>query len=226
MKKTNHQLLEKKLKNTFFAAKVSFKLFLCLCACPAVASAADAPGQLAAHYIDDGSKEDKSTLVNTGVQERRYELGVGDRLSLKVYQRDDLSGVLRVQDDGSISVPLLGKIRAVGRVPKQLEKEIASTLREMNGQWTSVAVEVLEWRPIYVVGGVNKPGVYSYSPGLTVLHAIALAGGFERFPATSSIELNASQNIITSRTAENRLMSLLIRRERLRSEISEKASIE
>lgn len=56
---------------------------------------------------------------------------------------------------------------------------MAAALRRGNLVHTpSVAVEVIAYRPIYVLGEVNKPGQYSYQPGMTVVTAVAVAGGF------------------------------------------------
>jgi polysaccharide export outer membrane protein len=104
-----------------------------------------------------------------------------DLLDVAVFAAPDLSRVVRVSDDGMISLPLLGPIRAAGRTPRQLEVGLQDTLRStyMRDPRVSVTVKEPAPRPIYVVGEVNQPGAYvaSGEEQLTVLRAIAVARG-------------------------------------------------
>jgi polysaccharide biosynthesis/export protein len=108
-----------------------------------------------------------------------YRLGVDEQVRVVVFGQDQLTGQFRVNDRGSISVPLLGPIPAAGLTTGQLENSIASRLKEKKILVDpSVSVEVLSYRPVFILGEVTKPGQYPYEPGMTVLTTVAIAGGF------------------------------------------------
>jgi polysaccharide export outer membrane protein len=108
-----------------------------------------------------------------------YRLGVGDQVRIIVFGEDQLTGEFRVGDQGRIEVPLLGSVIAAGSTPQELGTSIASQLKERNFlRDPSVSVEVVSYRPVFVLGEVAKPGQYPYQPGMTVLTAIAIAGGY------------------------------------------------
>ena len=108
-----------------------------------------------------------------------YRLGGGDQVRIITFGEDQLTGEFRVDDAGRIAVPLLGGVTAAGLTPQQLEAAIAGDLRKRNLlRDPSVSVEVLAYRPVFVLGEVAKPGQYPYQPGMTVLTSVAIAGGF------------------------------------------------
>jgi polysaccharide biosynthesis/export protein len=108
-----------------------------------------------------------------------YHLGPGDTVRLITYGEDSLSGEFRVSAAGTIALPLLGSMRAAGLTPAELGQSVALALKgEKLLQDPSVAAEVTAYRPIFVLGEVNKPGEYPYQPGMTVVTAAAVAGGF------------------------------------------------
>ncbi len=108
-----------------------------------------------------------------------YHLGPGDRVRVLVYGDKELSDVFAVGDDGRISLPLAGDIVARGRTPDQLANAVAASLvsRGMIKD-PSVAVEVEAYRPVFILGEVVRPGQYPYEPGMTVIAAVSLAGGY------------------------------------------------
>jgi polysaccharide export outer membrane protein len=114
-----------------------------------------------------------------GLSGGEYRLQPGDLVRIITYGEDPLTGEFRVSDQGSIALPLAGSVQAADRTPHQLEDAI-TTLLKKRGMLTkpSVSVEVSTYRPIYVLGEVNKPGQYPYQPGMTVVSAAAVAGGF------------------------------------------------
>jgi polysaccharide biosynthesis/export protein len=108
-----------------------------------------------------------------------YKLGGGDQIRVITYGEDQLTGEFRVDDRGNIALPLLGSIQAAGRTPEQLDAKIASELRQRNLiRDPSVAVEVIAYRPVFILGEVAKPGQYPFQPGMTMLTTVAVAGGF------------------------------------------------
>jgi polysaccharide export outer membrane protein len=108
-----------------------------------------------------------------------YHLGVGDQVRIITFGTQQLSGEFRVNDSGNISLPLVGAVPAAGLTPGQLESSIVNTLKTKGlfGN-PSVSVEVITYRPFFILGEVSKPGQYPYQPGMTVLTAVAVGGGF------------------------------------------------
>ncbi|MAN47436.1 MAG: polysaccharide export protein [Alphaproteobacteria bacterium] len=107
-----------------------------------------------------------------------YTLGTGDQLRINVYGHQDLSGEFEVDGTGAVSLPLVGQVDALGLTTPQLESKI---VEKLDGDYIlnpRVSVEVTNYRPYYVLGEVGSPGEYPYSSGLTVLNAVAAAGGF------------------------------------------------
>jgi polysaccharide export outer membrane protein len=108
-----------------------------------------------------------------------YKLGSGDELRIITFGEDQLTGEFSVDDQGKIDLPLLGNVQAAGLTPQELGKRIATGLNHTGvTRDASVAVQVLAYRPIFVLGEVAKPGQYAYQPGMTMLTAVAVAGGF------------------------------------------------
>ena len=108
-----------------------------------------------------------------------YRLDTGDEIRVITFGEEHLTGQFRVNDSGNIAVPLLGLVKARGVTVAQLQDAIAAELKARKLIVSpSVSVEVTQFRPIYVLGEVSKPGQYPYQPGMSVLTAVALAGGF------------------------------------------------
>ena len=128
-------------------------------------------------------------------QSAGYRIQPGDQLAITVLEDDSLNREVLVLPDGSISVPLAGTISAAGRSVDAVENTIADRLASNFAVRPSVFVSVVavnelgQTFPIYVVGQVTEPGVREVEPGTTLLQAIALSGGLERFAATKRIQL-------------------------------------
>ena len=118
-----------------------------------------------------------------------YKFGVGDLIKVQVHGEDDLALQTRLSEKGTITYPFLGEFRVVGLTVSQLQDRIATGLRGDYLIDPEVQVLVVEYRPFYVNGQVNRPGGYPYVPGLTVRKAAALAGGFTERASTSKLYL-------------------------------------
>lgn len=106
-----------------------------------------------------------------------YKLGPGDRIRVDVFGEPDLSIEGLVDAGGSISYPLLGRVRVQGYTLKALEANMMKLLSNGYLVKPSVRVGMVQFRPFYVTGQVNKVGAYPYVEGLSVEKAIAMAGG-------------------------------------------------
>jgi protein involved in polysaccharide export with SLBB domain len=107
-----------------------------------------------------------------------YRLGSGDKVRITVFNEETLSGEYEVDGSGTLNLQLIGAINVLGRSVPEVTAVIVSKLKEGYLQNPSVAIEVLNYRPFYVLGEVKAPGKYPYVSGMTVLNAIALAGGY------------------------------------------------
>ena len=110
--------------------------------------------------------------------ESAYQLGPGDRISIRVFNHDDLSGEFSLDDKARFSMPLIGAIRAEGLTPAQLEKIIVGKLKPDFLVNPRVYVQVLNYRPYYLIGEALGTGAFPYIAGMTYLRAIAISGGF------------------------------------------------
>jgi polysaccharide export outer membrane protein len=122
-----------------------------------------------------GSVVANGEVVDDGSE---YRLSVGDRIMVTVFGHEDLSGEFEVSGSEVISMPLIADIAAAGLTANELEESIVSALRPDYLKNPSVSVEVINYRPIYVLGEVASPGSYPYTNRMTVVNAIATAGGF------------------------------------------------
>ena len=107
-----------------------------------------------------------------------YILGPTDRVRLKVYGEADITGEYEVDSNGFVSIPLAGHVKAAGLTTRQLEKSITSALSKGIVRDPRVNVEIALYLPFYILGEVKKSGEYPYRVGLTVMDAVATAGGF------------------------------------------------
>ena len=110
--------------------------------------------------------------------EASYRLGAGDKLKLIVFGEDNLSGEFTVDDSGNVALPLIGTVQARGKSLSEFEALVVASLKNGYLRDPHVSVEVLNYRPFYIIGEVNKGGQYPYQAGLTVLNAVAIAGGY------------------------------------------------
>lgn len=118
-----------------------------------------------------------------------YRLGPGDLIKIQVFGEDDLTVQTRLQGNGKLSYPFLGEINVAGQTVKQLRNTIANGLAGKYVKNPDVQVYILEYRLVYITGEVKKPGGYPYVPGLSVIKAVSLAGGFTALASTRHMYL-------------------------------------
>jgi len=108
-----------------------------------------------------------------------YQLGSGDKIHLVVFGQSDLSGDFVVDGTGNVQLPLVGQVKAAGLSSVEFEKEVVQAYRNAEIlKDPRVSVQVINYRPFYIIGEVNKPGEYPYVNGMTALNAVAVAGGY------------------------------------------------
>jgi polysaccharide export outer membrane protein len=117
-----------------------------------------------------------------------YVIGVGDVLQISVWKNETLSRVVPVRPDGKVSMPLLHDVQAAGLTAMQLRDKISQALAAFM-PYPEIAVAVTEVHSfrVSVLGEVQKPGVMSLRGRITILEAIAMAGGFRDFASPSKI---------------------------------------
>jgi protein involved in polysaccharide export with SLBB domain len=133
--------------------------------------------QVGGCYTDYGpiSAEPEPILRSSNIATR---LQPGETLKVTIYGEEALSGSYVINPSGDLAMPLVGTIKAAGRTRLELEREITS--RYSNGKYLQepkVTVDVVSYRPIYVLGETLRPGAYPYTSGLNALTAITQAGG-------------------------------------------------
>jgi len=160
--------------------------------------------------------------------EEAYLLGTQDRLKIDIYEFPNFSGEVTVDSSGNISLPLVGAVPAAGRSTTALAEELEDRLTKVDdvvGR-PSIAIQVVEYRPFYINGNVERPGAYPYQPKLTVLKAVSIAGGMYR-PNDASL-VRFGRDAVTaegSRTVlEVEEKQQRFRIERLRAELAHDAS--
>jgi len=166
-----------------------------------------------------------------------YELGPGDRVRVNVSEWSAPAGaaVTRVDGEfsvspaGELSLPLVGRLVAQGLEPGQLSQLITERMQAMGGLVNPpvTSLEVVEYRPFYVLGGVERPGAYPYRPGMLAVHALAIAGGLYRQPDPGLLRIGL--DAITTR-GEARIHraaadELMMRRARLQAELDDRQTL-
>ena len=99
-------------------------------------------------------------------------------MRITVFGHEDLSGEFTVSETGTVSLPLAGSLSVGGLTIRQAEQAVVDALKPDYLLNPRVGIEVLNYRPFYIIGEVNAPGSYPYVNGMTVTEAVALGGGF------------------------------------------------
>lgn len=107
-----------------------------------------------------------------------YRLGLGDKLRVVVFGENELSGEFQVSGAGAVNMPLIGDVKAVGLTAAELQEQLITRYKAGYIRDPKIAVEVYDFRPYFILGEVERPGRFAATEGLTVLSAIATAGGF------------------------------------------------
>lgn len=119
-----------------------------------------------------------------------YKLAAGDVITILVFGEDEFTKEkIRLNDAGSVMFPGLGEVNVLGQTIGDLERLITNGLKGRILVNPKVAVQIVEYRPFYINGMVEKPGGYPFQPGLTVRKAASVAGGFKERAALNKIHV-------------------------------------
>ena len=122
-----------------------------------------------------------STLLfaeNALSTDNSYRLGSGDKLKITIFNQEDMTGEYTVDGTGNVSLPLVGTLAAKNLTLPEFEKKLKEKLVPDYLLNPKIAIEVLNYRPFYILGEVKVPNSYPYVSGMTYLTAVAIAGGF------------------------------------------------
>jgi polysaccharide export outer membrane protein len=146
---------------------------ICVCAIAMVGCGrANAPSDALEGNIENYTTE--ASLPNNYV----YRLGAGDRIRVIVFGEDSMSGKFEVSNNGSVSLPYIREVKALGLDISTLEKDIENKYKKEGIlKDPKVSVEVLKYRPFYIHGEVTTAGEFPYKSGMDIENAVALAKG-------------------------------------------------
>jgi protein involved in polysaccharide export with SLBB domain len=169
---------------------------------------------------------------------------VGDRLKIAFYEQiqkelsgrqterpvlsslieqSELTGEYLVQEDGQIFLPLLGPVHAAGHSPQELEQALVAAFVQSSNAQAKISIQLIEREPVYVTGLVAKPGTFKHVPGMTILHALTLAGSVEGGSTEYWRLLDVTRERERLLKSEERLKKLLARTAVLKAEREGKA---
>jgi polysaccharide export outer membrane protein len=165
--------------------------------------AAPVPGAQAQMTPAPGAPNSAESLAQT------YHLGPGDHLRITVYQQPDLSGEFEVDPSGQVAMPLIEPIAAQGKTIREFQQAVQSKLAAGYLVNPRVNVDVLNYRPFYITGEVNKPGEYPYVAGMNILKAIAMAGGYTYRANTGKVfmtRVNSGEELVVEPKPETTVL--------------------
>lgn len=126
-----------------------------------------------------------------------YKIRQGDVLDISVWGDETLVKVIRVLPDGSISFPLAGHVTVAGLSPSKIEENIATKLKKyLPDPEVTVIVQNTDGNKVYILGKVNKPGVIPLQGPMTILQALSISGGFDRFADLDEIKILRGKNAL------------------------------
>ena len=124
-----------------------------------------------------------------------YVIGAEDVLQVMFWRDADMSAEVIVRPDGKISLPLLNDVQAAGITPEQLRARITEMARNyVDTPIATVVVKAINSRKVFVMGAIEKPGIYPLAGGMTVLQLIATAGGLKEYAKSDEIRIIRNVN--------------------------------
>jgi polysaccharide biosynthesis/export protein len=121
---------------------------------------------------------EKACAAPQALSDDEYRLGIGDRIRMLIYNERDLSGEFLVNSAGNIAMPMIGDVKAIGQTTSEVERAARDRFADGYLRDPRVSIEMITFRPFFIMGEIKAPAQYPYSSGLTVMNAIATAGGY------------------------------------------------
>lgn len=166
-----------------------------------------------------------------------YRLGPMDQVRIKVFEwrpaRDEIFEWKALNDQyvigasGKVSMPMIGEVNASGLTTSELSNAIGERMIVGIGlvEMPTISVEIVKFRPFYIVGRVQTPGEYAYRPNLTVMQAFSIAGGLQRSEGVTRLDREAITGQGEVDLLSQERSALLARRARIEADIAENAEI-
>lgn len=166
-------------------------------------------------------------LAASRVSDNTHKLAAGDRVGIKVFDDDQLSGSYSIDAAGMVTMPIIGEIMLSGLSLEETQKALESKLKEGYYTRPTVSVRVEEYRAVYVHGQVKNPGAYPYRVGLTPVGAMVIAGGAPN-PLASTLAITADLNAAEERVnvQRQRMLQLQVRIAALEAERNNSRTLE
>ena len=158
-----------------------------------------------------------------------YIIRADDKLKIKIFQYPELSGEYTVSANGTISIAAIGEVSVDGFSTKEIANRISERFVKAGlSEKPGTSVEVLQSRPVYVLGDVQKPGEYPFRPGVTVLQAVSFAGGWLRFTDVGLMRVERETITIKGelRNLVKKYYQLVAHRSRLNAELMMNRDVE
>ena len=169
--------------------RAALVVLLCLSMAPAYGRAEQATAQAAPPYTTPIA----ATAVPNAIP--GYVIGPEDVLHVMFWRDADMSGEVIVRPDGKISLPLLNDVQAAGLTPDQLRARITELARNyVDTPNATVVVKAINSRKVFVMGAIEKPGIYPLAGGMTVLQLVAAAGGLKEYAKSDEIRIIRNVN--------------------------------
>lgn len=154
--------------------------------------AVSGPGKAQSSHDDNAGASSGSAQADSGASsmphDNKFVIGSDDLLSISVWKEPDLTKQLPVRSDGKISLPLVGEIQAAGKTPMQLEHDITEKLKGfITAPEVNVTVLQVNSRKYNMLGEIGRPGSYPLTGTMTIMDAIAKAGGFRDFAKKTGV---------------------------------------
>jgi protein involved in polysaccharide export with SLBB domain len=178
-----------------------------------------------------------ANAADTQVNPADYRLGATDRVRIKVFEwrpaRDEIFEWKALNDEyvvgtsGNVSLPMIGEVAAKGLTTNELSHAIGERMITSIGlvEMPTISVEIVKYRPFYVVGRVQTPGEYAFRPNLTVIQAFSLAGGNLRREGATRLDREAISGKGEVDILAQERRSLLARRARIEADLHDGAEI-
>lgn len=125
-----------------------------------------------------GNNAPQTAGSNAVSSDDEYTLAPGDKIRVIVFGEETLTGEYVITSGGNLTFPLVGNLRVTDKTVEQLQTALAASLADGYVNNPRVSIQVISFRPFYVLGEVNRPGEYPVATGLTLQQAVAAAGGY------------------------------------------------